>query len=189
MLDDDVLMASNTSTLPITGLAAASRHPHQFIGLHFFSPVDKMKLVEIICGQETSPESLAHAYDFVLQLGKLPIIVNDRRGFFTSRVFGTYTQEGIAMVGEGIAPSLIENAAALAGFPVGPLAVSDEVSLTLMEHIRIQTAQDLLAEGQPKPEHPAYPVMDTLLAQNRTGKASGGGFYEYPKGEKKYLLN
>ena len=99
-LEPDAIFASNTSTLPISGLATASCRPEKFIGLHFFSPVDKMQLVEIICGRETSPETLARAYDFVIQLGKLPIVVQDSRGFFTSRVFGTYTNEGIAMVGE-----------------------------------------------------------------------------------------
>ena len=186
-LKSNALFASNTSTLPITGLAEASTRPTQFIGLHFFSPVDKMQLVEIICGAKTNAESLAHAYDFVLQLGKLPIIVNDSRGFFTSRVFGTYTQEGIAMLGEGVAPSSIERAAALAGFPVGPLAVSDEVSLTLMAKIRKQTELDCEASGIENPSHPAHEVIDTMLKIERPGKAGGQGFYEYPKGDKKRL--
>lgn len=184
---ESTLFASNTSTLPISGLASASRRPDQFIGLHFFSPVDKMKLVEIICGRETSQETLAACYDFVTQLGKIPIIVNDSRGFFTSRVFGTYTQEGIAMVGEGVSPVLIEMAAALAGFPVGPLAVSDEVSLTLMEHIRVQTAEDLAAEGREPPRHGADHVITRMLEVNRAGRSAGGGFYSYPEGGKKSL--
>lgn len=187
MLAPDALFASNTSTLPITGLASASTRPERFIGLHFFSPVDKMSLVEIICGAQTSPESLAMAYDFVLQLGKTPIVVKDSRGFFTSRVFGTFTYEGIAMVAEGISPALIERAAALAGFPVGPLAVSDEVSLTLMERIRQQTKADLEAEGQPAPEHAAEGVIDAMLELKRAGRAAGAGFYEYPQGGGKQL--
>ncbi len=181
------LFASNTSTLPITGLAQASVRPERFIGLHFFSPVDKMPLVEIICGAKTSSETLAHAYDFVQQIGKTPIVVNDSRGFFTSRVFGTFANEGMAMVGEGIAPAAIENAAFLAGFPVGPLAVTDEVSLTLLEKIRKQTMKDLEAEGLPYHEHPADPVVDRMLEQGRAGKMAGGGFYDYPANAKKHL--
>lgn len=187
VLDEQVIFASNTSTLPISGLATASCRPSQFIGLHFFSPVDKMQLVEIICGEATNEKTLAHAYDFVQQLGKIPIVVNDSRGFFTSRVFGTYTQEGIAMLGEGIPAAMIESAAALAGFPVGPLAVSDEVSLTLMSKIRKQTALDFATEGKNAPSHPAHSVIDSMLDQGRAGKLSGGGFYEYPDNGKKQL--
>ncbi|TKB47771.1 3-hydroxyacyl-CoA dehydrogenase [Ferrimonas sediminicola] len=187
VLADHALMASNTSTLPITGLAQASTRPENFIGLHFFSPVDKMPLVEIICGQQTSPESLARAYDFVLQLGKTPIVVNDSRGFFTSRVFATFTNEGIAMLAEGVAPAAIENAAWLAGFPVGPLAVSDEVSLTLMEKIRNQTEADLAEEGITAPPRESDPVIDRMLELERAGKAVGQGFYDYPQGKKKRL--
>jgi 3-hydroxyacyl-CoA dehydrogenase/enoyl-CoA hydratase/3-hydroxybutyryl-CoA epimerase len=186
-LEPDAIFASNTSTLPISGLAAASCRPERFIGLHFFSPVDKMQLVEIICGRETSPETLARAYDFVTQLGKMPIVVQDSRGFFTSRVFGTYTNEGIAMVGEGVPPAMIESAAQLCGFPVGPLAVSDEVSLTLMEKIRAQTAADCVAEGLEQPHREADPVIDEMLALGRAGKAAGAGFYEYPPDAKKRL--
>ncbi len=133
------LFASNTSTIPITQLAKASARPEKFIGLHFFSPVDKMQLVEIIVGEKTSDDTLARAFDYVQQIGKIPIVVNDSRGFFTSRVFGTFVNEGIAMLGEGIHPSSIENAGVLAGMPVGPLAISDEVSMTLMQHIRDQS--------------------------------------------------
>ncbi|MAD59992.1 MAG: 3-hydroxyacyl-CoA dehydrogenase, partial [Myxococcales bacterium] len=186
-LDDQAIFASNTSTLPITGLAKASHRPEQFIGLHFFSPVDKMQLVEIICGESTNKQTLAHAYDFVQQLGKIPIVVNDRRGFFTSRVFGTYTQEGIAMLGEGIPAAMIESAAALAGFPIGPLAVSDEVSLTLMSKIRQQADLDYAAEGKVAPLHPAHSVIDTMLELNRAGKLAGQGFYDYPQNSKKHL--
>lgn len=186
-LDESAIFASNTSTLPITGLASASSRPENFIGLHFFSPVDKMPLVEIICGKQTSDETLAKSYDFVLQIGKTPIVVNDSRGFFTSRVFGTFTNEGISMVGEGIAPAAIENAAFLAGFPVGPLAVTDEVSMTLMEKIRKQTIKDLQAEGKTHQEHPADPVVDRMLEENRAGKLAGGGFYDYPSNGKKHL--
>jgi len=129
------IFASNTSTIPISQLAEASVHPERFIGLHFFSPVDKMPLVEIIIGAQTSDETLAKAFDFVQQINKTPIVVNDSRGFFTSRVFGTFVNEGIAMLGEGIPAASIENAAILAGMPVGPLALCDEVSLSLITHI------------------------------------------------------
>lgn len=186
-LESTAVFASNTSTLPISGLAEASERPENFIGLHFFSPVDKMPLVEIICGAKTSPETLAKAYDYVLQIGKTPIVVNDSRGFFTSRVFGTFASEGIAMVGEGISPSAIENAAFLSGFPVGPLAVTDEVSMTLVEKIRKQTIKDMQAEGLTYQEHPADPVVDRMLEAGRAGKLAGGGFYTYPAQGKKHL--
>jgi len=187
-LESTAIYASNTSTLPITGLATASERPKNFIGLHYFSPVDKMPLVEIIVGEKTSDDTLARAFDFVLQTGKTPIVVNDSRGFYTSRVFSTYVSEGIAMLGEGQHPRLIENAGMQAGMPVGPLALTDEVSLSLMAHIRKQTAADLLAEGKPVPDHPAYKVTDIMLnTHDRAGKAAGGGFYEYPAKGKKHL--
>ena len=184
----DAVIASNTSTLPISGLATAVPDQTKFIGLHFFSPVDKMPLVEIIKGTQTSDETLARGFDFVLQIKKTPIVVNDSRGFFTSRVFGTFTNEGIAMLGEGVAAPMIETEARKAGMPVGPLAVSDEVSLSLMSHIRQQTAKDLQAEGKAVPTHPATQVIDLLVNEyQRMGKAAGGGFYEYPAGGQKYL--
>jgi 3-hydroxyacyl-CoA dehydrogenase/enoyl-CoA hydratase/3-hydroxybutyryl-CoA epimerase len=178
-LDDSAVFASNTSTLPITGLAEASQNPEQFIGLHFFSPVDKMSLVEIIVGEKTSAETLAKSYDFALQIGKTPIVVNDSRGFFTSRVFATFVNEGVSMLAEGVAAASIENAAFLAGFPVGPLAVTDEVSLTLIEKIRRQTATDCLKEGLPAPTHPADQIIDKMLEMGRTGKQDCAGFYDY----------
>lgn len=184
----EAVIASNTSTLPISGLATAVPDQSRFIGLHFFSPVDKMPLVEIIKGARTSDETLARGFDFVLQIKKTPIVVNDSRGFFTSRVFGTFTNEGIAMLGEGVAAPMIETEARKAGMPVGPLAVSDEVSLSLMSHIRQQTAKDLQAEGKAVPTHPATAVIDLLVNEyKRVGKAAGGGFYEYPNGGQKYL--
>ena len=186
--DAGVLMCSNTSTLPITGLASASRAPKNFIGLHFFSPVDKMPLVEIITGKETSDEALAHAFDYVLKIKKTPIVVSDSRGFFTSRVFGTFVMEGVAMLAEGYNPSSIEQAAAQNGSPVGPLAVCDEVSLELTRHIRQQTEKDLAAEGKTLPAHPATAIIERMCVEfGRKGKASGGGFYEYPAGGKKHL--
>lgn len=182
-LSTSAVFASNTSTLPITGLAQASIRPENFIGLHFFSPVDKMPLVEIICGEKTSAETLALAYDYVQQIGKTPIVVNDSRGFYTSRVFGTFANEGIAMLGEGFSASAIENAAYLSGFPVGPLAVTDEVSLTLVDKIRKQTRLDLEAEGKKYPHHPSEVVVDKMLALDRAGKLAGSGFYSYADNE------
>lgn len=182
------IFASNTSTIPITQLAEASNAPENFIGLHFFSPVDKMQLVEIIVGKNTSDDTLARAFDYVQQIGKIPIVVNDSRGFFTSRVFGTFVNEGICMLGEGIHPASIENAGVLSGMPVGPLAISDEVSLTLMRHIRDQSKKDTEAAGNTWRPHPAEAVIDQMLDQHtRKGKAAGAGFYEYPANGKKYL--
>jgi len=182
------IIASNTSTLPITGLAAAVEQPERFIGLHFFSPVDKMKLVEIIKGAHTSDATLARAFDFVQQIGKTPIVVNDSRGFFTSRVFATFTHEGIAMLGEGVNAAMIETEARKAGMPVGPLAVSDEVSLSLMSHIRQQAQKDLEAEGKVAAKNPSTEVIDLLVNDyQRTGKAAGAGFYDYPEGQPKRL--
>lgn len=184
----EAVIASNTSTLPITGLATAVPDPTKFIGLHFFSPVEKMPLVEIIKGARTSDETLARGFDFVLQINKTPIVVNDSRGFFTSRVFGTFTREGIAMLGEGVSAPMIETEARKAGMPIGPLAISDEVSLSLMSHIREQTAKDLQAEGKTPIEHPAFVVIDLLLNHyKRPGKAAGAGFYEYPADGQKHL--
>lgn len=169
-------------------MAEASNAPENFIGLHFFSPVDKMQLVEIIVGKNTSDDTLARAFDYVQQIGKIPIVVNDSRGFFTSRVFGTFVNEGICMLGEGIHPASIENAGVLSGMPVGPLAISDEVSLTLMRHIRDQSKKDTEAAGNTWRPHPAEAVIDQMLDQHaRKGKAAGAGFYEYPANGKKYL--
>ncbi|CDN86573.1 3-hydroxyacyl-CoA dehydrogenase NAD-binding domain-containing protein [Hydrogenophaga intermedia] len=180
--------ASNTSTLPISSLAKASRRPEKFVGIHFFSPVDKMKLVEIIRGQRTDDQTIARAYDYVLALGKLPIVVNDSRGFYTSRTFGTYVMEGAAMVGEGIPAPVIENAAVQAGMPVGPLAVLDETSLSLAVHVLDQTRADFKAEGKVyEPGQGELLVERMVKTLKRAGRASGGGFYEYPAGQRKRL--
>jgi 3-hydroxyacyl-CoA dehydrogenase/enoyl-CoA hydratase/3-hydroxybutyryl-CoA epimerase len=189
MLAANGIFASNTSTLPISGLAKASAKPENFIGLHFFSPVDRMELVEIIKGEKTSPETLAKAYDYVLQIGKTPIVVNDSRGFYTSRTFGTFVQEGCAMLAEGIPAAAIENAARQAGMPVGPLAVIDETSMSLSVQVMEQTIADLKAEGKPlPPEHPGQQVIVKMVKEfKRPGRAAGGGFYEYPKDGKKFL--
>lgn len=178
VLAPEVIFASNTSTLPITGLAAASARPERFVGLHFFSPVDKMKLVEVIIGRQTSPETLAHAMDHVRALGKMPIVVNDSRGFYTSRVFSTYVREGLIMLAEGVAPALIDNAGRLAGMPVGPLAVADEIALDLMDQVNRQTAADL---GGAYVRTAAEDVTEFMVHQSgRIGRKSGAGFYDYP---------
>ena len=182
------VMASNTSTLPITGLANASKDQANFIGLHFFSPVDKMQLVEIIKGKNASAETLAKAYDYVQQIGKIPIVVNDSRGFFTSRVFGTFVQEGLRLLHEGVHPARIEMAALKAGMPVGPLAIQDEVALTLSEHVANETRKALQAEGKDLPRSGADDVIQTMIHTfDRKGKAAGAGFYDYPEGGKKHL--
>jgi 3-hydroxyacyl-CoA dehydrogenase / enoyl-CoA hydratase / 3-hydroxybutyryl-CoA epimerase len=183
MLTANAVYASNTSTLPITGLAQASARPASFIGLHFFSPVDKMPLVEIIVGEKTSPETLARGFDYVMQIGKTPIVVNDSRGFYTSRVFGTYVMEGIAMLKEGVHPRSIEVAGLQAGMPMPPLALQDEVSLSLALHVVDQTKKDFAAEGkassQQPAEHPGVSVLRQLCEVGRVGKKVGKGFYDW----------
>jgi 3-hydroxyacyl-CoA dehydrogenase/enoyl-CoA hydratase/3-hydroxybutyryl-CoA epimerase len=182
------VFASNTSTLPITGLAQASAAPERFIGLHFFSPVHKMKLVEIIRGERSSDETVARAFDLVTALGKLAIVVNDSRGFFTSRVFGTFVMEGATMLAEGVPAPLIEHAALAAGMPVGPLAVLDETSLALSVLVMDQTRADLAAAGQAFEPGAGELLVERMVKQlNRPGRAGGGGFYDYPAGEAKHL--
>ena len=182
--------ASNTSTLPISGLATASAHPDKFIGIHFFSPVDKMKLVEIIRGKQTDDETVARAYDYVQALGKIPIVVNDSRGFYTSRTFGTFVTEGTTMLSEGIPAAVIENAGIQCGMPVGPLAVIDETSLSLSVHVLDQTRADLAAEGKTFDAGPGQLLVERMVKEfKRPGRAGGGGFYDYPaeKGARKTL--
>jgi len=188
MLADGGFFASNTSTLPISGLAHASAHPARFVGIHFFSPVDKMKLVEIIRGKETDDETVARAYDYVQALGKLPIVVNDSRGFYTSRTFGTFVMEGAAMLGEGIPAPVIENASMQAGMPVGPLAVLDETALSLSVHVLDQTRADFIAEGKTFEATPGELLVERMVKElHRAGRAAGAGFYDYPAGQKKSL--
>ena len=185
MLSPDAVFASNTSTLPITGLAEASSRPANFIGLHFFSPAEKMPLVEIIRGKQTSDACLARAMDFVKKIRKTPIVVNDSRGFYTSRVFATYVGEGLTLLAEGVKPALIDNAGRMAGMPVGPLALADEVSLELMARIRKQTAADLGAAYQ---RSAIDDVCDKMVEQlQRVGKKAGKGFYDYPQDGAKHL--
>jgi 3-hydroxyacyl-CoA dehydrogenase/enoyl-CoA hydratase/3-hydroxybutyryl-CoA epimerase len=179
------VFASNTSTLPISELAAASKRPGNFIGLHFFSPVERMRLVEVIVGKATSQATLAHALDFVAQLKMTPIVVNDSRGFYTSRVFQTFIHEGMLLLEAGVAPALIENAAKFAGFPVGPLALLDEVTIELPWKI-VKESEAALGAQFVRPA--AYGVMRRMLEElQRPGKRYGKGFYEYPEGGKKRL--
>lgn len=188
VIGKNAVFASNTSTLPITGLAEASSRPQDFIGLHFFSPVDKMPLVEIIVGEQTSDETLARGFDYVQQIGKTPVVVNDSRGFYTSRVFSTYVMEGISLLAEGNHPHAIEQAGLKAGMPVGPLALNDEVSLSLSLHIMDQTRKDFEAEGKTYTPHPAEAVVRKMVEElDRPGKKAGRGFYDYPEGGRKRL--
>lgn len=184
-LAENGIYGSNTSTLPITGLAEASAKPENFIGIHFFSPVDKMQLVEIILGAKTSEETLAKAMDYVAQIRKTPIVVNDSRGFYTSRCFGTYVSEGIQMLAEGIKPAIIENVGKMTGMPMPPLALNDEVSLDLGYKVRQQTKKDL---GDKYVEGPADSLIEKMVVDlGRVGKKAGKGFYDYPEDGKKRI--
>ncbi|WP_138896422.1 3-hydroxyacyl-CoA dehydrogenase family protein, partial [Streptomyces chryseus] len=185
----DALLCSNTSTLPITGLAEGVARPVDFIGLHFFSPVDKMPLVEIIKGERTGDEALARAFDLVRQIKKTPIVVNDSRGFFTSRVIGQFINEGVAMVGEGIEPASIEQAAAQAGYPAKVLSLMDELTLTLPRKIRNETKRAVEEAGGTWPGHPSDAVIDRMVDEfGRTGRSGGAGFYEYGEDGKRTRL-
>lgn len=184
VLASDKIYASNTSTIPITQLAKASERPENFIGIHFFSPVDRMPLVEIIVGEKTGKRAIAAAVDYTVAIGKIPIVVNDSRGFFTSRCFGTYVSEGMFLLEEGVPAAMIENVAKTKGLPVGPLAVQDEVSLTLGMHVY---------ESDPSVTKPAYAKRSYTIQKmmvekyGRGGKKAGAGFYDYPEGGKKKL--
>jgi 3-hydroxyacyl-CoA dehydrogenase/enoyl-CoA hydratase/3-hydroxybutyryl-CoA epimerase len=178
----DAVLGSNTSSLPITGLAKGVGRPEDFIGLHFFSPVDKMPLLEIIAGEQTSDATLAKALDLAKQIKKTPIAVNDSPGFFTSRVIGTYINEALAMVGEGVDPQSVEQACTQAGYPVGALALSDELTLTLMRKIREANKDNTVLGGQ---GHPADAVVDRMIDElDRPSRAAGKGFYDYENGQK-----
>lgn len=180
------VFGSNTSTLPITGLAEASVRPENFVGIHFFSPVDKMALVEIITGKKTGDYALAMAVDYVKQIKKTPIVVNDSRGFYTSRCFGTYVQEGQEMLAEGITPALIDNVGRMTGMPRGPLELADDVALDLAYKVGEQTKKDL---GDKYEATPAAALIENMVAKlGRYGRKNGKGFYDYPAdGGKKRL--
>jgi 3-hydroxyacyl-CoA dehydrogenase/enoyl-CoA hydratase/3-hydroxybutyryl-CoA epimerase len=176
-LADAAVFGSNTSTLPITGLAEASVRPEKFIGIHFFSPVDRMGLVEIIMGERTSQETLAAAVDYVLRIRKTPIVVNDSRGFYTSRCFGTFIQEGMELLTDGIAPAIIDNVGRATGMPRGPLEMHDDVALDLSLKVRTAAQKDLGDAFVPNPSDPIIAKMVTELG--RYGRKNGKGFYDY----------
>ncbi|HEX7290937.1 MAG TPA: 3-hydroxyacyl-CoA dehydrogenase NAD-binding domain-containing protein [Conexibacter sp.] len=182
-LAEGALLGSNTSTLPITGLAEGVSRPADFIGLHFFSPVDKMPLLEIIKGEQTSDETLWRALDVAKQIKKTPIVVNDSRGFFTSRVIGTFINEGISMLTEGVPPATIEQASSQAGYPAPVLQLSDELNMKLMRRIR-DAAKAAMESGTGWDGHPSEAVIDRMLDEGRPGKLEGAGFYEYVDGRR-----
>ena len=187
-LADGALLGSNTSTLPITGLAEGVSRPADFIGLHFFSPVDKMPLLEIIKGEQTSDETLYWALDVAKQIGKTPIVVNDSRGFFTSRVIGTFINEGLAMLTEGVPAATIEQASSQAGYPAPVLQLTDELNLELLRRIRAQSKAATEADGGVWTPHPADTVIDRMLDEfGRPGRVANAGFYEYGSGKRTRL--
>ncbi|MDP9490800.1 MAG: 3-hydroxyacyl-CoA dehydrogenase NAD-binding domain-containing protein [Actinomycetota bacterium] len=187
-VNPDALLCSNTSTLPITELAEGVNRPADFIGLHFFSPVDKMPLVEIIAGKETSDTAIAQAIDVVQLIKKTPIVVNDSRGFYTSRVIGTQINEGIAMLGEGVNPVSIDRATQMAGFPVGPLQITDELNMELMVKIRKASKDAVERDGGTWVESGAEKVIDKMIEIGRPSKLKGAGFYEYDESGKRMGL-
>ncbi|NBV94395.1 MAG: 3-hydroxyacyl-CoA dehydrogenase, partial [Methylocystaceae bacterium] len=185
VLGSEVVFASNTSTLPITSLAETSLRPENFIGIHFFSPVEKMSLVEVILGKKTGDRALATALDFVRMIKKTPIVVNDTRGFFANRCVLNYIREGHIMLGEGIPPAMIENVARMAGMPVGPLSLNDEVALDLGWRILNATKKDLGEKAvDPAQEKVLYFMVEQ---EGRFGRKNGKGFYDYPSIGKKSL--
>ncbi|HET6507282.1 MAG TPA: 3-hydroxyacyl-CoA dehydrogenase NAD-binding domain-containing protein [Baekduia sp.] len=187
-LAPDALLGSNTSTLPITALAENVSRPADFIGLHFFSPVDKMPLLEIIKGEQTSEETLHRALDLARLIKKTPIVVNDSRGFYTSRVIGTFINEGIAMLTEGVPAQSIEQASSQAGYPAPVLQLSDELNLELMAKIRKASKEAVESEGGTWVDHPAFGVIDKMLEEGRAGKLRGAGFYNYEDGKRAGLF-
>ena len=187
-MDANAIFASNTSTIPISILAKESIRSSNFIGIHFFSPVHKMKLVEIIKTKTTSLDTLARAYDFALSIGKIPIVVNDSRGFYTTRVFERYTSEGMALLYEGNPADLIESSGKEAGYPVGPLAILDEINIGLAAHIRNQKRLEFQENGRKLHKQSWDKVLSIMINDvKRLGRSDGGGFYEYPESNIKYI--
>lgn len=187
IVEPNALLGSNTSTLPITELATGVKRQDDFIGIHFFSPVDKMPLVEIIKGEKTSDEALARVFDYTLAIGKTPIVVNDSRGFYTSRVIGTFVNEALAMLGEGVEPASIEHAGSQAGYPAPPLQLSDELNLELMHKIAVATRKGVEDAGGTYTGHPAEAVVEKMIELGRPSRLSGAGFYEYVDGKRTQL--
>ncbi|MFC5719354.1 3-hydroxyacyl-CoA dehydrogenase NAD-binding domain-containing protein [Streptomyces gamaensis] len=181
----DALLCSNTSTLPITSLAEGVERPADFVGLHFFSPVDRMPLVEIVKGARSGEAALARAFDLVRQIRKTPVVVNDSRGFFTSRVIGRFLNEGVAMIGEGVPAATVEQAAAQAGYPAKVLSLMDELTLTLARRIREETRRGVEQAGGTWTPHPADAVIDRMVDEfGRPGRSGGAGFYDYADGRR-----
>jgi 3-hydroxyacyl-CoA dehydrogenase/enoyl-CoA hydratase/3-hydroxybutyryl-CoA epimerase len=187
VVEPNALLGSNTSTLPITGLASGVKRQEDFIGIHFFSPVDKMPLVEIIKGEKTSDEALARVFDYTLAIGKTPIVVNDSRGFFTSRVIGTFVNEALAMLGEGVEPASVEHAGSQAGYPAPPLQLSDELNLELMHKIAAASRKGIEDAGGKYEPHPAEAVVEKMIELERPSRLKGAGFYEYVDGKRARL--
>ena len=182
------IIGSNTCSNLINDLSQACRDPSRFIGMHFFSPVRKLQLLELVMGSQTSPESLALARCFAYQLEQFPIVVNDARGFFISRIFRTFMNEGVAMLADGVDPAVIEKAALDTGMPFGPLAAQDETSLTLAHLLTSQAQRDLMAEEETWQSHPAHAIIEQMVTTyRRCGRACGAGFYDYPESGKKQL--
>ncbi len=184
IVEPNALLGSNTSTLPITGLATGVKRQEDFVGIHFFSPVDKMPLVEIIRGEKTSDEALARVFDYTLAIGKTPIVVNDSRGFFTSRVIGTFVNEAMAMLGEGVEPASIERAGTQAGYPAPPLQLLDELNLELLKKVSVQNQAGAEELGQVYNLHPGELIVDRMLEIGRPSRLKGAGFYEYADGKR-----
>lgn len=184
IVEPNALLGSNTSTLPITGLATGVKRQEDFIGIHFFSPVDKMPLVEIIKGEKTSDEALARVFDYVLAIKKTPIVVNDSRGFYTSRVIGTFVNEALMMLGEGVEPASIEQAGLQAGYPAAPLQLCDELNLELMQKIANATREGIEAAGGTLERQRNEEVVDKMIEIGRPSRLSGAGFYEYVDGKR-----
>jgi len=184
VVEPNALLGSNTSTLPITGLATGVKRQEDFVGIHFFSPVDKMPLVEIIRGEKTSDEALARVFDYVLAIRKTPIVVNDSRGFYTSRVIGTFINEALMMLGEGVAPASIEQAGLQAGYPAAPLQLSDELNLELMHKIAVATREGVEAAGGKYEKQMNEIVVEKMIELGRPSRLKGAGFYEYVDGKR-----
>src|SRR5690606_8879005 len=184
VMPETAVFGSNTSTIPITSLAAASKRPESFIGIHFFSPVEKMMLTEIIVGEKTGDHAISRAIDFVTAIKKTPIVVQDTRGFYANRCVMRYIEQGMAMLADGYRPALIENGARMAGMPVGPLALQDEVAIDLGYKILEQTRKDL---GDAYVPGPTDAILTRMMELGRHGRKNKKGFYEYPEGGKKRL--
>ena len=187
IVEPNAILGSNTSTMPITGLATGVKRQEDFIGIHFFSPVDKMPLVEIIKGEKTADEALARVFDYTLAIGKTPIVVNDSRGFYTSRVIGTFINEALAMLGEGVEPASIEHAGSQAGYPAPPLQLSDELNMELMHKIAVASRKGIEDAGGTYVAHPAEAVVEKMIEIGRPSRLSGAGFYEYVDGKRTQL--